>query len=122
MRPQSRQGNKYNARTTLEQGIKFDSKKEAERYRRLKLLERQGYIRDLRRQPRYMLYGPNGQLTLPDRNGNHRRLFYRADFLYYDPATRRWRVEDVKGVDTQISRLKRALVEQAYGVKVEIVK
>jgi len=118
----NRRSSKYNARATIEAGIKFDSKKEAERYRRLRLLEKEGTIQNLRRQPRYMLYGPNGQLTLPDKRGNRRRLFYRADFLYYDPAIRRWRVEDVKGVDTQISRLKRALVEQAYGVKVEIVK
>ena len=119
MKPRS---HKYNARAEIEQGIRFASKKEAERYRRLRLLEREGQISRLRRQPRYMLYGLGGQLTLPDKRGNRRRLFYRADFLYFDHTTNRWRVEDVKGMDTQISRIKRALVEQAYGIKVEIIK
>ena len=42
--------NKFNARKTVVDGITFDSKKEANRYRELKLLERAGKICCLRLQ------------------------------------------------------------------------
>ncbi|MBN1114444.1 MAG: DUF1064 domain-containing protein, partial [Oligoflexia bacterium] len=45
--------NKYkNVKTTVD-GITFDSKKEADRYSELKLLERAGKIKDLILQPKF---------------------------------------------------------------------
>lgn len=38
---------KYKAKKTKVDGITFDSKKEAERYRQLKMLENAGHISDL---------------------------------------------------------------------------
>ena len=52
---------------------------------------------------------------------NGRQVNYYGDFAYRDKAGKR-RVEDVKGADTPISRLKRAMVEAQYGVQVEIVR
>ena len=46
---------KYNNTRPVVDGIKFDSKREAERYKELKLLERAGKISDLILQPRFEL-------------------------------------------------------------------
>ena len=46
---------KYHNTKTVADGIKFDSKLEAERYEQLKILERAGVIRDLKLQPEYEL-------------------------------------------------------------------
>ena len=46
---------KYGNQKVIIDGIKFDSKAEAERYKELKILERAGKIRGLRLQPKYLL-------------------------------------------------------------------
>jgi hypothetical protein len=46
---------KYGAKRTEVMGIKFDSKKEANRYLELKMLARAGKIRDLKLQPKFLL-------------------------------------------------------------------
>lgn len=48
-------GNKYNNKKVEVDGIIFDSKREAERYQELSLLEKAGVIRDLQRQVKYIL-------------------------------------------------------------------
>jgi len=71
--------NKYrNIKTTVD-GIRFDSKREAERYSELKLLERAGIITDLKLQPKFEL--------IPKHNGN-RALTYIADFSYTEAGRR----------------------------------
>ena len=47
--------NKYGNKKTVVDGITFDSRKEAKRYQELKLLEKAGEIKDLRRQVKYEL-------------------------------------------------------------------
>ena len=47
---------KFKNKPTLLDGIKFDSKKEAARYAELKILEKQGMIKDLSCQPRIPLF------------------------------------------------------------------
>ena len=47
--------NKYNAKRTIVDGISFASKKEAQRYSQLALLESTGKIDNLRLQPRFPL-------------------------------------------------------------------
>lgn len=47
--------NKYGNIKTVIDGIKFDSKRESERYLELKLLEKAGEISDLKLQPRFIL-------------------------------------------------------------------
>ena len=93
-------------------GIKFDSKLEAERYAQLKILERAGVIRDLELQPEYELipsFRKNGKTW--------RKTVYKADFRYILAEDDKTIIEDVKGstaVITDVFRLKQKLFEYKY--------
>ena len=83
--------NKYNNKKVIIDGIKFDSNKEAQHYKQLKLLERAGEIKNLKLQPRYELIP---QYTL--NNKKIRKCEYIADFEYVDKRTGEVITEDVK--------------------------
>ena len=84
--------NKYSARPTTVDGIRFASKRESRRYRELCLLQAAGQIRHLRCHPRYEI------IPAFERNGvKHRAAHYTADFEYRDLATGEFVAEDVKG-------------------------
>ena len=88
--------NKYNAQSKTVNGIKFSSKKEADRYCELKLLEQMGMIIDLTLQPRFRI------LDGFDYDGEHYRpINYTADFSYYDVEKSVLIVEEVKGHKTR---------------------
>ena len=103
---------KYHNKKTVADGIKFDSKLEAERYAQLKILERAGVIRDLELQPEYELipsFRKNGKTW--------RRTVYKADFRYILAEDDSYIIEDVKGsteVITAVFRLKQKLFEYKY--------
>lgn len=99
---------KYHAQKTTVDGITFDSRKEADRYLVLKGMEEDGAIRDLRRQVRYEL------IPAFDVDGRHYRpVFYVADFVYVEDGKEV--VEDVKGMRTDVYRLKSKLFARRYG-------
>ena len=101
---------KYNAKKTAVDGITFDSRKEATRYRELKALERVGKIDRLELQPRFVLmdgFRYEGKAI--------RKIEYVADFLYRDLSTCELIVEDVKGVKTDVYKLKKKLFLKRYG-------
>lgn len=101
-------GSKYHARKTTVDGITFDSKREADRYLVLKGMEEDGIIEDLRRQVRYEL------IPAFDVDGRHYRpIYYVADFVYREDG--REVVEDVKGMRTDVYRLKSKLFARRYG-------
>lgn len=103
-------GSKYHAKKTTVDGITFDSKREADRYLILKGMEEDGSIEDLRRQVRYEL------IPAFDVDGVHYRpVFYVADFVYIDKETGEEVVEDVKGMRTDVYRLKSKLFARRYG-------
>lgn len=103
--------NKYHAKKTIVDGITFDSAREARRYSELKLLERAGAIRDLKRQVRYEL------IPAFDVDGKHYRpTSYVADFVYTDCKTGTEVVEDCKGYRTDVYRLKAKMFAHKYGV------
>lgn len=105
---------KYRNQRTEVDGIWFDSKAEADRWRGLKLLERAGQIRDLDRQVNYPL-AVNGVLICD----------YRCDFTYDEAAGNgQWRrvVEDVKGVPTPAYLLKKALMFAVHGIEIREVR
>ena len=106
--------NKYHAKAEVREGKRFHSGKEAKRYKELQLLERQGLIKDLRRQVRYLLIP-----TQYDSDGKciERCCNYYADFVYKD-ANGRVVVEDAKGYKTQEYILKRKLMLQIYGIRI----
>lgn len=104
---------KFHARKTVVDGITFDSKREAKRYGELKLLERAGEIRDLQMQVRYEL------IPAFDVDGKHYRpTSYIADFTYVDAKTGKKVVEDVKGMRTDVYRLKAKMFAHRYGVSI----
>lgn len=102
---------KYNNQKTVVNGIRFDSKREANRYCELLLLARTGEITNLQRQVRYAL--------IPKQDGE-RACDYVADFVYTDKAGRTI-VEDVKGARTDVYKLKRKLMKWVHGITVEEV-
>lgn len=102
--------NKYNAKKIKIDGHTFDSKREAERYCELKLFVKAGEIRNLELQPRFLL-----QDKFVDKQGNkHRKIEYVADFLYIDKLGRNI-VEDVKGVLTDVYKIKKKIFLKKYG-------
>jgi len=110
---------KYANKPEWVDGHKFDSQAEADEYRELLTLERAGVIRKLELQPKF-LFEINGRPVKirSEKMPNGRQASYRADFRYYDTTTAEVVVVDVKGMDTSESRLRRALVEAQFGVKV----
>ena len=100
-------------------GIRFDSKKEAERYLVLKDLEKQGEIKNLRLQVPFVLIP-----SQKDENGKtiERPCKYIADFVYTDKDGREV-VEDVKSRATRTPeyRIKRKLMLEKYKIRIREV-
>ena len=94
-------------------GYTFDSKAEMQRYAQLRLLERANDIQNLQVHPSWVVKWPGTDVTI---------CLVELDFSYTDVGQGRFRVEDVKGVDTALSKVKRKLVEQAFRLKVEMIK
>lgn len=117
---------KYGARKTVVDGITFDSKKEANRYRELKLLEKAGEICCLRLQVPFELipaqYEETGEVYTKGKNkGKPKRgkciekaVTYIADFVYYNSDATVRTVEDVKGMRTPVYIIKRKLFRWRY--------
>lgn len=99
---------KYNAVKTEVDGIKFDSKHEASRYRELRVLEQAGEITNLRLQVPFELI-PKSKYGMPIR--------YVADFVYNEND--QLIVEDAKGVKTPIYKLKKRMIAEKYGIEIK---
>ena len=103
---------KYHNTKTVIDGIKFDSKLEAERYAQLKMMERAGVIRDLELQPEYELIP-----SFKKDGKTWRKTVYKADFRYILAEDDKTIIEDVKGsisVITDVFRIKQKLFEYKY--------
>lgn len=100
-------GNKYGAKKTVKDGIEFDSKMEAERYRMLMLLERAGEISELTLQPVFQLVDPFTKMGKKKRG-----IKYTADFMYKQDG--QTIVEDVKGFAARDFSLRRTLFDAKY--------
>lgn len=100
--------NKYQARRVTLDGIAFDSQAEAARYAELKLLQAAGAIAGLRVHPRFEL-----QAAFEDREGRRwPAIVYEADFVYTEHGAQV--LEDVKGYETPVWKLKRKLFLKQY--------
>lgn len=112
--------NKYNAKRITIDGKTFDSKKEANRYSELKLLEKAGAISDLETQVTFDLIPKQ-----VDDSGKvvERACTYKADFVYTENGKRV--VEDVKGYKYnnayQLFVIKRKLMLLCYGIRIREV-
>lgn len=90
-------------------GHPFDSKREARRYKELKLMERAGAIKDLELQPKFELIP-----TIRIESETLRKTVYKADFRYTDTKTGGVVVEDVKGFKTDVYKLKKKMLLHKY--------
>ena len=101
--------NKYGARKlTAPDGQVFDSVKEYHRWECLKLLQRAGEIKDLKRQVKFEL--------IPKQKGE-RACYYIADFTYYEGGE--LVVEDCKGFKTDVYRIKKKMMLWVHGIRVK---
>lgn len=98
---------KYRNKKTVVDNIKFDSNLEATRYKELKLLLRAGEISNLELQPRFLL-----QDSFKKNGRTFRKIEYVADFKYIENG--KTIVEDVKGIQTDVFKLKYKIFEKVY--------
>ena len=105
---------KYHNKKVVRNGETFDSVKEYRRFCELLLLEKGGVISDLQRQVKYVLIPSQkeGKKTI------ERECSYRADFVYTDNETGETVVEDVKGMRTEVYKIKRKLMLWVHHIKI----
>lgn len=108
---------KYNNHPTERNGIKFDSRKEANRYDELMFLRQAGEIDNLKLQPQFTLQEsymtPEGERV--------RAIRYVADFSYTQGS--QMVVEDVKSKATATAqyKTKKKLMQERFGISVKEV-
>lgn len=102
---------KYHNTRVWYAGYTFDSQAEMRRYQELCLLRAAGNITDLAVHPAYPLV-VNGVVVAN----------YVADFSYIETATGREVVEDVKGVRTNVYRIKRKLMLACHNITIQEVE
>ncbi len=121
--------NKYsNIKTKTADGIVHDSRKEANRWCELKLLERSGKITNLQRQVKYLLipaqietyerYGKKGQRLKDGERVIEKECSYIADFVYHNAEDGKLVVEDTKGIKTKEYIIKRKLMLWIYHIRI----
>lgn len=99
---------KYNSIKTVIDGITFDSRKESRRYLELKEQVKSGLVDSFELQPKYEL-----QESFKKDGKTIRAIHYIADFeIFYHDGT--IVVEDSKGIETPVFKLKRKLWEYKY--------
>ena len=114
---------KYKNKKIEIDGIVFDSKKEARRWNELKLLEKNGVIRNLQRQIKFELIPTqriNGKVV-------ERPCNYIADFTYTIPITDDWNTRQIVVEDTKSPYLrkepryviKRKLMLYVHGIRIK---
>lgn len=108
--PPKAKKNKYNAKRVTRHGFTFDSIKEADRYDELLLLEKAGEISHLERQGKLYLYSGSTPVTYD----SGRKAFYKYDFAYFCSKREKRVIEDVKGVRTDVFKLKKAVLLACY--------
>ena len=108
---------KYRNVPTVVDGIRFDSKKEANRWAELKLLERAGHIRLLDRQVAYEL-APSVKIAGEKRA--RPALRYTADFAYEDCERGGLVIEDTKGHSDTAFRIRQHLMATVHGIHVKL--
>lgn len=114
-----------NIKTTVD-GITFDSKAEARRYQELQLELAAGEIRNLKLQPEFHVQ--EGYVD-PETGQRVKPIKYIADFSY----ERHWKqaegmegwmriVEDVKGHETDVFKLKYQMMIEKFGIWVDVIR
>lgn len=108
--------NKYHNKKIVYDDIKFDSKKEANYYLKLKMLQKTGVIKDLELQKEFILQ-PSFKLN----NKTYRKITYKADFSYVTVDDDKLHIVDVKGYKVDVYLLKKKMLAYKYGLEIEEV-
>jgi len=103
---------KYRNKPVTVKGRRYASKKEAIYCEGLIQLEKAGKIGGLELQRRFQILGPKGELI----------CVYVADAAFWDHEQDRFRVIDVKGVETDVFKIKRNLMRALNGIEIEVVR
>ncbi|MBP3342297.1 MAG: DUF1064 domain-containing protein [Peptococcaceae bacterium] len=120
---------KYGNKKVTVDGIVFDSRKEATRYRELKLLQDAGEISGLQVQVPFELIPAKYEHfeRFSEKTGKklkdgcrcvEKSCVYYADFVYMDCRTGQQVVEDTKGHKTEAYIIKRKLMLAVHGVHI----
>lgn len=121
---------KYYSVKTIVNGIVFDSKKEAKRYRELLIMEKAGLISDLELQKKYVLIPTqreqcNEVYSKGSQKGEkklgrvlEKECSYFADFVYKD-ENGNMIVEDCKGIRTEAYKIKKKLMLYIHGIRLK---
>lgn len=99
---------KYGNRVTEVDGIRFDSEKEADYYWQLHWLMREGTVKEVELQPKFVLqpgYKRDGKKIRP--------IIYRADFKVTEADGHIYYV-DTKGMRTQVYLIKKKMLLYKY--------
>lgn len=108
--------NKYRNKKVIVDDYVFDSIQESRRYKELKLLLKAREISNLELQPRFLL-----QESFRKNGKTYRKIEYIADFKYTENG--KIVVEDVKGMQTDVFKLKHKLFEKIYpDLELRIIK
>lgn len=126
---QKNKKSKYHSIATCIDGISFDSRKEARRYRELKLLEKAGRISNLEMQVPFELIPAQYEecdevYTKGAHKGERKRgaciekaVTYKADFMYIEDG--KIVAEDTKGFKTKDYIIKRKLLLYVHGIRIK---
>lgn len=107
--------NKYHNKKVQYDEMTFDSKKEYSYYLKYKLMEQVGEIKDLKMQVPFTLIE-----TFKLQDKTYRKTIYKADFTFIDKEGK-YHVVDVKGMRTDVYKLKKKLMAWKYGIEIEEV-
>lgn len=111
-----RSRSKYGNRKVTLDGYTFDSIAESKYYSELKMREKAGEILFFRLQPMYML-----QEAFEKDGVKHRKIEYVADFeIHHKDGS--IETVDVKGMQTQVFKIKQKLFDKRYPHKLTLVK
>lgn len=106
---------KYGNKKTEVDGITFDSRKEANHYAELRILEKAGEISNLELQMPFVL-----QPAFVHKGKKYQSIKYVADFVYTDVDGRKV-VEDVKSPATRkdkVYQLKKKMMLYVHGIEI----
>lgn len=106
---------KYHSRKQIIDGHVFASKREAQRYSELKILEKAGEISNLELQKRFELI-PSQRI---DGKVVERPCYYVCDFAYCEGGNQV--IEDAKGMKTEVYKIKKKLMLYKYGIAIKEV-
>lgn len=112
---------KYGNKKVFYNNQKFDSKKEARRYKELLLLQELGEIKELQTQVEFTLIPSQYEVINGKKRCIERPCKYRADFVYIDTELNAVIVEDTKGFKTKDYIIKRKLMLKEFGIRIKEV-